>query len=113
MQSEGGKWRRGICDATVAPRSYVMEVNGDLYWRKRRHIVPKSTSIVQTPEDTEGLKGIKQKFPESSPSLEEHCLPPGQEVSESPNLETCKTPVKAGATPGEHPPQPEAQLCRA
>ena len=110
MQSEGGKWRRGICNAKVAPRSYVMEVDGDLYRRNRRHIRPDSTSIVQAPEHTEGSKGTQQKLPESSPSLEEHCLPPAQEESESASLETCKTPVKAGATPGEHPLQPEAQM---
>ena len=113
MQSEGGKWRRGICNAKVAPRSYVLEVDGDLYRRNRRHIRPDSTSTVQTQEDTEVSKGMEQESPESSPSLEKCCLPPVQEVPESANLENHRTPVKAGATSGEHLLQPEAQMAVA
>ena len=47
-------WSAGVCKGLVGPRSYEVEVGGQLYARNRRHLIPTNKQVLPEIPDTEG-----------------------------------------------------------
>ena len=67
------KWRRGVCIDKVAPRSYLVNVNGSLYQRNQKFLrVAKERLSKPVQENLPGAQSYKHQPERPSPTS----LPP-------------------------------------
>ena len=78
------KWRRGICLGKVAPRSYLVDVDGSVFRRNRKFLCSARDSTAETPPETSPL---------AVPSVIQSDLVPVQPLQQPTTTEEPPVPV--------------------